>query len=435
MISVLSIAGSDSSGGAGIQQDLKVFNSFKVHGATAITAVTAQNTQSVEDYIILSTEIIEKQIDSVMGDLDVKGVKTGMLANSEVIKLVRGKLKEYNIKNLVVDPVMVATSGDRLLDEKAIDEMKKFVGEAKISTPNIYEAEILTGKKITSIEDMNQAAKKIGNCVVKGGHLNATDILYWGGEKYEYPSKIGRKEIKLHGSGCAFSAAITACLAKKMDVPKAVGESKEYMDNSINKYFSAGQGSKIIDTGNIKLSESSEEKEKKHILGNIEASVERFVSAKGAYELIPEVGTNIAMALTEARDLSEVAGISGRIIRDGDKAVPVGEIMFWGTSHMGRFILTVRKYDPSKLAVMNIRYSEENIERCEKRGFSIAEFQREKEPVKESTMEWGAKQAISETQEATDIVYDRGDKGKEAMIRIIGKDAKDVVEKALQLIK
>jgi len=383
----------------------------------------------------MSTVIIEKQIDSVMEDLEVKGVKTGMLANSEVIKLVRGKLKEYKIKNPVVDPVMVATSGDRLLDEKAIDEMKKLVKDAKITTPNIYEAEILTGEKISSLEDMEQAAEKIGNCVVKGGHLNATDILYWNGEKYEYPSKLGRKDIKLHGSGCAFSAAITACLAKEMDVPEAVAEAKKYMDNSINKYFSAGQGSKIIDTGNIKLSESSEEEEKAQVITNIEAAVNKFISTPGSYKLIPEVGCNIAMTLNEAKDLSQVAGISGRIIRDGDKAVPVGTIIFWGTSHMGRFLLTIRKYDPSKLAVMNIKYSEENIEKCEKREYTIAEFHREKEPEEENTMQWGAKQAIKETQEATDIVFDRGDKGKEAMIRIIGKDAQDVVEKALQLIK
>jgi hydroxymethylpyrimidine/phosphomethylpyrimidine kinase len=250
MKTVLSIAGSDSGGGAGIQQDLKVFSAFGLHGASAITAVTAQNTLGVQKVLALPIDVVGSQIDSVCSDLLPAAVKTGMLANAEIIELVSEKMREYRIKDLVVDPVMVSTSGHRLLDEDAVSELKKLIKHAVLSTPNLHEAEVLAGVRITSEDDMVAAARKLGDCVVKGGHLNAVDILCYKGRVYRFPPRE-KKEYSIHGTGCAFSAAVACGLALGKSVPDAVAAAKEYMDSVIGRSFSPGGGLRLADTGRI----------------------------------------------------------------------------------------------------------------------------------------------------------------------------------------
>ncbi len=432
MDSVLTIAGSDSGGGAGIQQDLKVFSSFRVHGASAVTAVTAQNTLGVQETVILSKDIIESQIDSVMFDLKPAAVKTGMLANSEIIDLVCRKVEEYKIGNLVVDPVMVATSGDRLLKEDAIGSMNKLIDIAQLSTPNIREAEILSGISIGNQEDMEAAARSIGDCVVKGGHMHGTDILCYGDIIYRFPSKK-KKEIRIHGTGCAFSAAVAACLARGLDVPDAVYKTKQFMDSIIARNFSIGSGSRIADTAHIRLGETYDSDEKKSVVESIEAAIRCFVSDKNAYKLIPEVGVNIVAALEDAKTLGEVAGVSGRLVRCGEEVVLAGSVKFNGSVHVSRIVLTVMKYDPVKRAAMNIRFSEEILRACEKLCFAVSSFSRDNQPSDSSTMEWGTAEAIKRLGKVPDIIYDKGGVGKEAMIRIIGRDSVSVIESALRI--
>jgi len=295
MKTVLTIAGSDSGGGAGIQQDLKTFSAFRLHGASVITAVTAQNTIGVQKIFILPLDIIGAQIDSVITDLKPVAVKTGMLASSEVIGLVYEKVRHYNIENLVVDPVMVSTSGDRLLEENAIKEMKKLISIARISTPNIQEAEILSGMKIETEKDMEKSARKIGNCVIKGGHLNATDILHYNGKIHRFESKE-KKEMKIHGTGCAFASAIAACLALGLEIPDAVKRTKEFMDSIIGRNFTVGSGLRIADTSKIKLGRTYETEGERSVIENIEMAIQKFVSNEDSYRLMPEVGINLAMA-------------------------------------------------------------------------------------------------------------------------------------------
>jgi hydroxymethylpyrimidine/phosphomethylpyrimidine kinase len=250
MKKALTIAGSDSGGGAGIQQDLKVFSSLKVYGTSVICAVTAQNTLGVQDFEALSPSIVSAQIDSVLQDIKPDAVKTGMLVNSEIIDVVYRKAKQYKIKNLVVDPVMISTSGQRLLDKEAVESMKKLFSAALLSTPNIPEAEALTGIKIKSPGDMQVAAKKIGNTLVKGGHLDGTDYLFYDGKMTEFRAKTVFKG-KIHGTGCALSAAITAYLAHGYDVQVAVGKAKKYIDEAISRVFPVGGGLPVLDTGGI----------------------------------------------------------------------------------------------------------------------------------------------------------------------------------------
>ncbi|MCG0276963.1 MAG: bifunctional hydroxymethylpyrimidine kinase/phosphomethylpyrimidine kinase [Thermanaeromonas sp.] len=237
MYKALTIAGSDSGGGAGLQADLKTFAALKVYGTSVVTSVTAQNTLGVQGSYDLPADFVARQLDSVLGDIGADAVKTGMLANAEIVSTVAAKLKEYGVTRLVVDPVMVAKSGHFLLTPEAREVLKKELFPlALVVTPNIDEAEALTGLSIQSEKDMVEAARQIREwgpkfVVVKGGHLageEALDILFDGKEVLRFSSpRLTTSSI--HGTGCTFAAAITAFLARGWEVPEAVEKAKEYV--------------------------------------------------------------------------------------------------------------------------------------------------------------------------------------------------------------
>ncbi|MCD6156297.1 MAG: bifunctional hydroxymethylpyrimidine kinase/phosphomethylpyrimidine kinase [Candidatus Atribacteria bacterium] len=248
---VLSIAGSDSGGGAGIQADLKTFCTFGVYGMTAITAVTAQNTQRVEAIQELPPQIVAAQVRCLVEDIGVDAVKTGMLSNSEIIEAVASELARYGIEKIVVDPVMVAKSGARLLREEAIESLvEKLLPLALLVTPNIPEALILAEmEKIETLAEMQEAARRIYQkgvraVLVKGGHLpgeRTRDLLFDGKEFYSFEGKrIDTKNT--HGTGCTYSAAICALLALGYDLSEAVKEARKYMELVISHSLSLGKG-------------------------------------------------------------------------------------------------------------------------------------------------------------------------------------------------
>jgi len=237
----LTIAGSDSGGGAGIQADLKTFAAFNVYGMSAITSVTAQNTVGVTAIYDITPEMVGRQIEAVLEDIGVDAAKTGMLSNSNIIETVADKIKKYHFERLVTDPVMVAKSGSPLLQEEARTTLiGKLLPLVYVVTPNIFEAEIISGISIRSIKDAEKAASLIyekgpRNVLVKGGRLlaeKAIDILFDGSEYFYYESeRIDTKNT--HGTGCTLSAAITAGLAKGLDVRGAVEIAKDYMSRAI----------------------------------------------------------------------------------------------------------------------------------------------------------------------------------------------------------
>ncbi len=249
MHTALTIAGSDSSGGAGIQADLKTFCSLHVYGSTVITALTAQNTVEVSSIEYASPAMVEKQIEAVLSDIGTDACKTGMLGNAKIVQAVVKQLKKFEIKNLVVDPVMISKSGAHLLKEDAVDVLKeKLLPLALVVTPNVPEAEILTGVKITCPDDMIQSAAQLlktgVKCVViKGGHLDgdATDLIYTKEEQhFLYAARILSKCT--HGTGCTFSAALTAYLARGLDVIDAVKCAKTYITQAIITASEIGSG-------------------------------------------------------------------------------------------------------------------------------------------------------------------------------------------------
>jgi hydroxymethylpyrimidine/phosphomethylpyrimidine kinase len=247
----LTIAGSDSGGGAGIQADLKTFAALGVHGTSAITAVTAQNTLGVSDYVELPLHIIRAQIDDVVSDLRPAAAKTGMLSSPEIIQLVAGAAEEHGLRNLVVDPVMVAKGGHKLLREDAVGALReRLIPLAAVITPNLPEAEVLLEREIRSRDDMARAARELRalGCravVLKGGHAEepdrADDALF-DGRELVWLSGERVPTRNTHGSGCAFSAAIAAELAKGLDLRQAAEEAKRFITGAIRDSLDLGGG-------------------------------------------------------------------------------------------------------------------------------------------------------------------------------------------------
>ncbi len=251
---VLTIAGSDSSGGAGIQADLKTFARFKVFGTSAITSITAQNTLGVRAIFDISAEIVGDQIEAVLSDIGADAVKTGMLSNKAIIGVVSEKMVKYGVGNLIVDPVMMAKGGERLLREDAVEALKaSLLPLALVVTPNIEEAAILSGLEVSNEEGMMRAASVIHNLgpkyvLVKGGHLSgdAVDILYNGFEFKRYASP--RIETRnTHGTGCTYAAAIAANIALGHSVEDAVDISKRYISAAISSGLRLGRGRGPVD--------------------------------------------------------------------------------------------------------------------------------------------------------------------------------------------
>jgi hydroxymethylpyrimidine kinase/phosphomethylpyrimidine kinase len=245
----LTIAGSDSGGGAGIQADLKTFAVMGVHGTSAITAITAQNTIGVTDILELPTSLIREQIRVVVEDIGVQATKTGMLSSSEIIEAVAASVEVHGLRQLVVDPVMVAKGGAKLLHDDAVATMRvRLIPLAAVITPNLPEAEVLLGRRITTIVERRHAARDLvamgaRAAVVKGGHArgDVTDVYFDGTELVELPGR--RIETSnTHGSGCVFSAAITACLARGAEHLEAVREAKDFVTEAIAQSLEIGHG-------------------------------------------------------------------------------------------------------------------------------------------------------------------------------------------------
>jgi hydroxymethylpyrimidine/phosphomethylpyrimidine kinase len=246
---VLTIAGSDSGAGAGIQADLKTFAAHGVYGTSAITAITAQNTRGVKKIFPLAPGIVAAQVDAIVEDIGADAVKTGMLFNSGIVDIVARKIRAHRLRNLVVDPVMVAKSGNLLLRRDAIAALKnKLIPLATIVTPNVPEAAELTGIRLTRMDDFKEAARRIidmgaKTVVIKGGHRSGppTDLFYDGKTFREFAARRIRTR-NTHGTGCTFASAIAANLAKGMKPEEAVQRAKQYLTRAIEKSYAIGGG-------------------------------------------------------------------------------------------------------------------------------------------------------------------------------------------------
>ena len=441
----LTIAGSDSGGGAGIEADLKTFAALGVHGMAAITSVTAQNTLEVRLAYDLPPDVVTAQVEAVADDIGVDAAKTGMLSNSGIIEAVARVVRRYGFP-LVVDPVMVAKSGAPLLRPEAVDSLvKHLIPIATVVTPNRFEAEKLTGIEVRSVEDARRAAKYIVEelgaeaAVVKGGHLSggeAVDVLYHGGVFKEY-SALRIRGGCYHGTGCSYSAAIAAEIAKGRSVEDSVKVAKEFVTTAIRYGLRVGRGhcpvnpSAWVDIPADRWEAISEVMKAVEMLeGNGEL----------VNPLVPEVQMNVVMALRPlyARGVEDVAGVTGRVVRFGRVVRAAGPPAFGVSSHLARAVLKAMEYDGSVRAAANIRYSEDVVRAAKELGLSVSYYDRSEEPpeVKAregATIPWGIEVAIKRLGRVPDVVYHRGDVGKEPMVNVLGRTASEVAGKVLSI--
>jgi len=430
----ITIAGSDSGGGAGIQADLKTFAALGVHGTTAITSITAQNTYSVTAIEDLKPEMIREQIKAVAEDLSIDAGKTGMLHTEEIIKAVSSEISNRKFP-LTVDPVMVAKSGAPLLKPEAVDALKDYLlPRATIVTPNRFEAERLANMTIKTIDDAKNAARKISQMgpeavVVKGGHLDqneAVDVLYYRSEFKVFQAP--RLNVKTtHGTGCSFSAGITAELAKGRDIPTAVQVAKRFITSAIKFGLEVGKGYGPINP----MAHLYREASRYSVLMSVEEAKVLLEATPAVATLVPQVGMNVAMAILHAESADDVAAIDGRIVKVLRGVRAVGSPRFGCSSHLARYILGVTKHDFNRRAAVNLKFSEEVLEVLERRGLEVSFYDRREEPedikrIEGMTIPWGVEQAVKRAGKVPDVIYHKGDIGKEPMIVILGEEASEL---------
>ncbi len=438
----LSIAGSDSGAGAGVQADLKTFSALGVYGCTAITAITAQNTRKVAKVFGVPADVVKVQVGAVMSDSPPDAIKVGMVYSTEIIAAVSGLLSKTKAP-IVLDPILAAGTGYSLLQKGALSPfIKSLVPLATLVTPNRMEAEKLSGIKIGNGTDAVRAAKKIRalgahNVIVKGGHVAGdvvTDVLL---EKSGKITRMSNPRIKIretHGSGCNFSAAVTAYLARGFSVAEACTRANEYVHNAIRGAVRVGSGLHVTNP----LSQMYKDAQRYATLAELQVAVDRLVLLPGFANLIPETSSNFAYALSDAADPDDVAAVRGRIVRAGDSAAAVSRIEFGASRHMANAILACMKVRPATRSVINIRYHARIVSAC-KSLFSVASYDRSREPEgisrKEgSSVSWGTGAALAKNPSA-DVIYHKGALGKEPMITVFGKNPADVLAKVEKILK
>ena len=422
-MNVLSIGGSDPSSGAGIQSDIKTFENHGVYGLTVITAITSQNTKKISKILPISSGIIKSQLESVLNDFKIDAIKIGMLYNKSIIKIVHSVIKKQKCP-IVVDPIIESTTKTILLKKSAIKDYKKMIIPlATIITPNKQEAKILAGTS-----DIQEAAKKIQrlgakNVIITGYNESKKvieDFVLESGKEYILKGK--KIEIINHGSGCNYSASIASSLALKKSIHDVAQHAKEYVFQSIKNSKKVGKG---VNVTYKKISKIQKE------LSN---SIIDFQNIKNSSKLIPECQTNFVFSKIKPKKINNVLGVSGRLVKAGNKIIQAGELTYGGSQHVATAVIEVSKKFPEIRSAINIKYEPSLITKAKKQGMKVISYDREKESKnskqkENSSISWGISSCLKSTK--PDIIYHKGDMGKEPMIIILGTNPEQVVKKIL----
>jgi len=420
-MNVLSIGGSDPSSGAGIQSDVKTFENHDVYGFTVITAITSQNTKKISKIAPISTKHIRTQLESVLSDFQIDAIKIGMVYDSSIIKIINTMIKNQKCP-IVVDPIIESTTKKILLKKSAIDSYKKYIIPlATIITPNKKEAKILSG--CSKAEDAAKELQKLGakNVIITGfreSEKEIEDFVRESGNNYI----LKGKKIKIinHGSGCNYSASITASLARKKSIYEATVTAKEYVYQSIKKSKSLGKGIKIT------------HKEISKIQKELSHSILDFQNIKNVSKLIPECQTNFVFSKNKPKTIKNVLGISGRLVKSGNNVIQAGELVFGGSQHVATAVIQVSKKFSNIRSAINIKYEPKIISNAKKHKMLVLSYDRKNESKKSkskenSSISWGISSCLKS--DIPDIIYHKGDFGKEAMIIVFGETPAEVVRK------
>ena len=428
MRTALTVAGSDSIGGAGIQADVKAMSVVGVHAASVITAVTAQNTCGVDGILPIPEEFIKAQLEAVLKDCDIKAVKTGMLYSAEIVGTVADILEDHEMP-LIVDPVMVSGTGSSLSDDGYASALKKkLLPMCELVTPNKHEAEVLAKMKIKTRDDLMLACELIGkqgsSVLMKGGHFNTptvVDYLYLSSEftKMEYP----RLRKAGHGSGCVLSSFITANMAKGLDIVNAVLKSRELIQESISSQYAIGKGDVVVNTM-VKLKGDTD---KFQVLDALDAAAAKIVDTVPD-ELVPKDGMNIAMALKDAAGPEEIAAIDKRMVVHNGILRKNGPAKFGTAEGLSYILLTVMKHSPETRCIMSIAYGDDIMDVMEEVGMTSVTAEMGKDKFSEAT-----EKALRKCKGIPDAIVDKGPK-KDRVIRILAKDTEDMLAKLEEIL-
>ena len=420
-MNILTIGGSDSSSGAGIQSDIRTFSDFGVYGFTVITAITSQNTTDVSNIEPVSVKSLKSQLDSILSDFHIDAIKIGMVYNSVIIKVIHSKLCNCHVP-IIVDPIIKSTTGVTLLKKNALNNYKKMIIPlAHVITPNKYEAKILSG--VTNVREAAKKIQKFGaeSVIITGASTSKgkiSDFILEKDREYKVTGKI--IPIRNHGSGCNYSASIAVSLAKQNPLRYAVTTAKNYVYNSIKNSKNIGKG--------VRITHQKVSTEKMELL----ESINNFKQIKNVHKIIPECQTNFVFAKKKSKTLRDVLGVSGRLVKSGKEVITAGEIIYGGSHHVGTAVIEVNKKFPNIRSGINIKFNSKIISKAKRCGLTTLNYDRNKEPKKSKQKEglsikWGINFALKT--KSPDIIYHKGDMGKEPMILVFGETPDDVIRK------
>lgn len=440
MIKVLTIASSDSGGGAGVQADLKTILSLGGYGTSVVTALTAQNTLGIHGMIPTDPEFVALQLDAVLGDIGADCVKVGALVNAPIVEVVAKKLKQYDIERIIVDPVLQSKHGTVLLDEAGVAELRaKLLPITYLLTPNIPEAEILTRMKVESVRDMKKAASKLQRMgpryvLVKGGHLpeSPVDVLHDGTDHYEFSTHRVRTR-HTHGTGCTLASAIATLLAQGLPLVDSIDQAKRYLYRALRFSLCIGKG--IGPTNHY--ASITREIARSHVVEELDKALERL-KRLNIGRLVPEVQSNLAYAIPYAESVRDVASFPGRIVRVRNTITSVEAPRFGASRQIHHLVLAAMEYDSDRRAAMIVTYSDALVNRIKSLGYSISGFDRSRTPPdlqeeEGSTLAWGVQDVMEELGQVPDAIYDLGALGKVPLIRLFGRDPGSIVNLVARL--
>ncbi|MDR1405254.1 MAG: bifunctional hydroxymethylpyrimidine kinase/phosphomethylpyrimidine kinase [Candidatus Methanoplasma sp.] len=432
MKTALTIAGSDSVGGAGIQTDVKAMASLGVHAATVVTAVTVQNTREVSNIHPIPEEIVKEQLEAILKDCKVEAVKTGMLYSADIATTVADILEDHEMP-LIVDPVLVATVGNSL----SKDDLKKALKNSllpmcELVTPNRYEAEVLSGMKIRNENDAMLACEIIGkqgsSVLLKGGHIesgNITDYLYLSSEF----TKMSKPRLNKagHGSGCILSSFITANLAKGLDLINSVLNSRDLIQQSIETQYAVGRGEPVVNPM-ASVSRPINNADRFEVLDALDSAADLIID-RLPHNLIPKNGLNIAYATKNAAGPEDVAAIDRKMTVKNGLLVKNGPAKFGAAGHLSYILLEIMREDPDARCMISIYPANDTMDLLEEIGLNAVQSGRKGNSL------WGTatRYLIERIGGVPDAISDNDQKNG-MTVKILGKNPADVLSKLDSII-